>query len=175
MEVSQILMNNVKKYLIEKERRDVRRANKPQMLFFGLVRLLAAVILIAALTNYVRTLLFSRREPDYLLLGGAASLCILLVLAATVAEKHVIAKSTGHIDVIEKRTDEIAYIKDNILILSNDTGELRFELSRIFGIESIDGKTTFSYYDPNGGITTFSCLDYYEPQIAKQLYDKGVR
>lgn len=151
------------------------RANRPMRLFFGLIRLAAAVILIAALVNHARTLLFSRREPDALLLGGIAALCVLLIAASTIVEKQLIAKSTRYIDEMEKLMDEKAYIKGNILVLSNDAGELRFELSRIFGLESQDGKTTFSYHDPGGGITTFSCLDYYEPQIARQLHDRGVR
>lgn len=73
------------------------------------------------------------------------------------------------------KKNESAAIIGGELVLKSGESEIRFDISTIHNLESKDGKTSFTYLDKERGVTNFSCLDYYTPQIAKLLYDKGIR
>ena len=165
----------IKDYLVTKEKKAIRKKNRWLFIVLDLAVISAIAGIFIILRKFVRNQLYSIREPDYLFYGGSLAALIGLIAAIVIIRTILEKKMVAPVTVEEKKTDEKAAIIGNLLVLSNSEGQLSFDISRIYNLESEDGKTSFMYNDPAGGITQFSCLDYYSPQIARMLHDKGVR
>lgn len=166
---------DLKTYLITKEKQEMNNRNRPVLIAFDIARIAAAACIALTLYRLFCRMLYSVRVPNYRLYMLTALLCAALIILLSAGKKRFKNKVLAPVLAEERKHDERAYIQRGFLILSNSEGEVRFELSRIHSLESKEGKTSFSYYDPAGGVTHFSCLDYYDPQIAKMLYEKGIR
>ena len=170
---------NIKKWLLRDEKKRMWKGNLHILLPLTLLQLLPAAYLIARAANIMGQLLNSLYRPDYRSFLMEAALCIAMIAGATIIKEYVKRTRFGYIRMAEKGHGEDAYIEGDELVLSGRIGRkrtvLRFHLPSIYDLETSNGRTSFCYRDQTKGITKFTCLDYYRPQIATMLYEKGVK
>ena len=168
-----------KNYLIEREKKSAREKLRWPLRLITLCQILTVIPIWREARQVVRTLIHSFRYPSYTRLILTAVLCIALASALGILKRKLLAKSLGEIALLETAENEDAVIDRGILTLSADTKkgrvELPFDLRYITKLETCDAKTSFTYIDPSGGKTKFSCLDYYNPplwQILKEALEE---
>ena len=170
-----MLIPDFKRYLLEKEHHEIKKESRPLTITLTVMQVIAALGLAAVILGYIRNQLLSYKEPDYIAIFICMGCCIILFTTATLTKMFREKTLYSEIRMAEQLSDEEAYIKGDYLVLRNNTGEISFNISGICRLESKDGKTSFTYNDPARGIIKFSCMDYYSPQIAEMLHDRGVR
>ena len=170
---------NIKKWILKDEKKRMWRNSLHILLPLTLLQLLPAARLISRIANILGQTLNSLYTRDYSSFFIEAGLCAAMITAATIIKEYVKRSRYGYIRMAEKGRGEDAFIEGDELVLSGRIGRkrsvLRFHLPSIYALESSKGRTSFCYRDPSKGITKFTCLDYYRPQIATMLHEKGVK
>ena len=165
----------LKKYLMDREKNEIRKEKKPVFLAIAFARILAIAGAFITIYKFVRHQIYSMLQPDYLAYGSSLIIFIALFIMLGRVKKAYEKRIIAPVVVEEQKKGEKAEIIGGELVLTSSDGKIQFDISRIYDLKSRDGRTSFSYKDPSGGVTTFSCIDYYDPQIARLLYNAGVR
>lgn len=171
--------HNIKKWLLEDEKKAIWKENILVFLPLTVLQAVCLAVIIKEAATLAGILLSSYREPDYPKIWVTLGICLLVISLAAAIKLFIKRSRYGYVRMAEKRKSEDAYIDGGELILSGRTkgkrSVMRFSLTSIYGLESEKGRTSFYYRNPQGGQTKFTCLDYYKPQIATMLHEKGVR
>lgn len=159
----------LKAHLIQREKAKLRKRSRPVLAAVLIIDLVAASMIIVETAGLLKTQLYSMREPDYAGYIIRITLMLAVILLTSFAWERYRKRLLRDITAKEALTGERAYISGGALVLESSAGSVSFDIRRIRSIRSEDGITSFDYYDPSGGITTFTFLDYYRPQVAVLL------
>lgn len=171
--------HNIKKWVLRDEKKQMWKQIFHILIPLTLLQVIPVVYLIMRIVRLLGHMFQSLYSPDYATFLMEAGVCVVVVAASTFAKEYIKRTRYGYIRMAEKGHGEDAYIEGDELVLSGRIGKkrsvLRFHLPLIYGLESRNGRTAFCYRDPSKGIIKFTCLDYYRPQIATMLHEKGIK
>lgn len=170
---------DVKRWLLADEEKRIKKEGKIITRPLLAVSVFSIIGILWQLAALAKTLMHSYLQPDYAAFFIQIGLLVLVGVLAITAANIYISRKCSHINMLRAKENEDAYIAGQELVLKGTTDgkemSVRIPLSAITALESKDGRTSFTYRDNEGKTVSFSCLDYYSPQIAALLVKQGIR